>query len=232
MKKKYLVLLLIIIIIVLITVLLITKNSKSTNYIKEGDYIEMTDKKQDDFQINLVYHSPKNRSIHYHAYIPNNIEENKNELSKIIGEDNVSCLCSKDNLFDYLDNNKFVDFINKFHNYSKKWIRVRQTNDKTTIAIKHILAPNGTGIQQMLETEIEVPSIKEANNILEALGYAYKSYQEKERITYVLDGYELDIDTWPKIPTYVEVEGKSETDLDNILKNRLFIRRYSFMYCR
>lgn len=83
------------------------------------------------------------------------------------------------------------------------------------------------------ETEIEVPSIKEANNLLEALGYAYKSYQEKERITYVLDGYELDIDTWPKIPTYVEVEGKSETDLDYILKkNRLFIRRYSFMYCR
>ena len=29
--------------------------------------------------------------------------------------------------------------------------------------------------------------------------------------------YELDIDTWPGIPTYVEVEGKSETDLENIL---------------
>lgn len=144
-------------------------------------------------------------------------EENKKELSEIIGEDNSSCLCSKDNLLDYLDNNKFVDFINKFHNNSKKWIRVRQTNDKTTIAVKHILADNGTNLQQMLETEIEVPNIKEANNLLEALGYAYKSYQEKERITYVLEGYELDIDTWPGIPTYVEVEGKSETDLENIL---------------
>ena len=69
----------------------------------------------------------------------------------------------------------------------------------------------------MLETEFEVPNIKEANNLLEALGYAYKSYQEKERIIYVLEGYELDIDTWPGIPTYVEVEGKSETDLENIL---------------
>lgn len=144
-------------------------------------------------------------------------EENKKELSEIIGEDNSSCLYSKDNLLDYLDNNKFVVFINKFHNNSKKWIRVRQTNDKTTIAVKHILADNGTNLQQMLETEIEVPNIKEANNLLEALGYAYKSYQEKERITYVLEGYELDIDTWPGIPTYVEVEGKSETDLENIL---------------
>ena len=90
-------------------------------------------------------------------------------------------------MFHYLDNNKFLNFINKFHNNSKKWIRVRQTNDKTEIAVKHILADNGTNLQQMLETEIEVPNIKEANNLLEALGYAYKSYQEKERITYVLD---------------------------------------------
>lgn len=79
------------------------------------------------------------------------------------------------------------------------------------------MADNGTGIQQMLETEIEVPSIKEASGLLEALGYSYKSYQEKERITYVLDEYELDIDTCPGIPTYVEVEGKSEEDLKNIL---------------
>ena len=144
-------------------------------------------------------------------------EENKKELSEIIGEDNISCLCTKDNLFDYLNNKKLVNFINKFHNNSKKWIRVRQTNDKATIAVKHILADNGTGIQQMLETEIEVPNINEANNLLEALGYSYKSYQEKERITYVLDKYELDIDTWPGIPTYVEIEGKSEKDLKNIL---------------
>ena len=126
--------------------------------------------------------------------------------------------CAKNNIFDYLNNNKFIDFINKYHNNSKKWIRVRQTNDKTTIAVKHILAPNETSIQQMLETEIEVPSIKEANSLLEAMGYSYKSYQEKERITYILDKYELDIDTWPGIPTYVEVEGKSKADLENVLK--------------
>ena len=147
-------------------------------------------------------------------------DKNKKLLNEIIGFDNTSCLCLKNNLMEYLDNRKFISFIKKFHNNSKKWIRVRQTNDKTTIAVKHILADNGTNLQQMLETEIEVPSIKEANNLLEALGYSYKSYQEKERVTYVLDGYELDIDTWPGIPTYVEVEGKSEDDL-NIILNKL-----------
>ena len=59
----------------------------------------------------------------------------------------------------------------------------------------------------MLETEIEVPSIKEANGLLEALGYSYKSYQEKERITYSFENYEIDIDTWPGLPTYFEIEG-------------------------
>lgn len=145
-------------------------------------------------------------------------KEDKKLLKKLIKNDNLTCLCTKDDFMDYLNNKELEDFINKFHNNSKKWIRVRQTNDKTTIAVKHILADNGTNLQQMLETEIEVPSIKEANNLLEALGYAYKSYQEKERVTYVLDDYELDIDTWPGIPTYVEVEGKSEKGLNNILK--------------
>ena len=144
-------------------------------------------------------------------------EKDKKNLIKIIDSDNLSCLIKKKNLLDYLNDGKLTRFIKKFHNNSKKWIRVRQTNDKTTIAVKHILADNGTGIQQMLETEIEVPSLKEANSLLEALGYAYKSYQEKERITYILDGYELDIDTWPGIPTYVEMEGEDEADLEKIL---------------
>lgn len=157
-------------------------------------------------------------------------DKNKKELVNIIGEDNATCLISKDNLFEYLNNRKFINFINKFHNNSKKWIRVRQTNDKTTIAVKHILADNGTSIQQMLETEIEVPSIKEANNLLESLGYAYKSYQEKERISYILDEHELDIDTWPGIPTYVEIEGESEIDLDNML-NKLGYRMKDTVSC-
>lgn len=144
-------------------------------------------------------------------------EKNKQELKDIIGHDNITSLCGKEQLLEYLNNQKLIDFIKQFHNNSKKWIRVRQTNNKTTIAVKHILANKETSLQQMLETEIEVPNIKEANNLLEALGFVYKSYQEKERITYILDNYEIDIDTWPGIPTYFEIEGSSEEELDKIL---------------
>ena len=67
---------------------------------------------------------------------------------------------------DYLQKEEVSSFIKKFHNNPKKWIRLRQTNSVTTIAVKHILADDSSGLQQMLETEIEVPSIEEANKYL------------------------------------------------------------------
>ena len=118
-------------------------------------------------------------------------EEDKKELKSIIGNDNL---------------------------LSNKWIRLRDTNGKATIAVKHILAKGDNKLQQMLETEIEVESIKKANELLEALGYSYKSYQEKRRITYILKSHEIDIDYWPGIPPYVEIEGTSESDLETFLK--------------
>lgn len=69
----------------------------------------------------------------------------------------------------------------------------------------------------MQETEIEVSNIKEANSLLESLGFSYESYQKKIRTTYILDEFELDIDSWPGIPTYVEIEGKLEEELELFL---------------
>ena len=144
-------------------------------------------------------------------------EKEKEKLETIVGERNLSNLLEKDSLLTILNDKKLDKFFQKYHNNDSKWIRVRETNGKTTIAVKHILAPNSTHLQQMKETEIEVPSIEEANNLLEALGFSYKSYQEKKRITYLLDKHEIDIDTWPGIPTYFEVEGNSLEDLEELL---------------
>lgn len=154
-------------------------------------------------------------------------EEEKKELELIIGYKQISKLCHTKKLMEFLNDVKLIEFIKKFRNNSKKWIRVRQTNNKTTITVKHILARNDSSLQQMLENEVEVSNIQDANNLLEALGFSYKSYQEKERITYLLDGYEIDIDTWPGIPTYFEIEGKSEDDLKKIV-NKL---GYSMSAC-
>lgn len=82
MKKKYILAALLIIVVLFIVIFFLNRNKdiKSTTN-NEGGYIEMSDKKQDDFQIDLVYHSPKNRNIHYHAYIPENID--KQEIIKM-----------------------------------------------------------------------------------------------------------------------------------------------------
>ncbi len=144
--------------------------------------------------------------------------DDRKELKKIINNERLSSLLEKDNLLELLNDTNLINVINKFHNNSKKWIRLRETNDKTTIAVKHILADNNTALQQMLETEIEIPSIKDGNELLEALGFCHKSYQEKRRITYEYEGHEIDIDSWPGIPTYFEIEGNNEEDLNEVLK--------------
>lgn len=148
--------------------------------------------------------------------LDNLIEQEK--IKKVIGYNTLSEICAKKDMLEILNSRKFINFIKKYQNNPKKWIRVRQTNDKTTITVKHILKDNNTNLQQMMETEMDVPSIKEANALLEALGYSYKSYQEKERITYIFEDYEIDIDTWPGIPTYFEIEGNNEEELDIVLK--------------
>lgn len=143
--------------------------------------------------------------------------QQKEDLKNIISENTFSSILDKENFLEILNNNNLIEFVQKFHNNPKKWIRLRQTNSKTTIAVKHILAPNETSIQQMLETELEVSSMQEANNLLEALGFYHRGDEEKERISYILFDHEIDIDTWPGIPTYFEVEGKSEKDLNKFL---------------
>lgn len=144
-------------------------------------------------------------------------DKQKEQLKSIIAENTFSSIINKTNFLEILNNNNLIEFVKKFHNNPKKWIRLRQTNNKTTIAVKHILEPNDTHIQQMLETELEVSSMKEANSLLEALGFYHRGNEEKERISYVLFNHEIDIDTWPGIPTYFEVEGKSEEDLIEFL---------------
>ena len=154
-----------------------------------------------------------------------------NDLKYLKDSFNISSLSnifdlSFNKVNDILNNSDFINFITKFKKTPNKWIRLRKTieeNDNkelletTTLVIKHILKDDNSGIQQMKETEIQVNSIEEANELLEDLGFAYKSYQEKIRVKYILNDHEIDIDTWPGLPTYFEVEGKDKKDLENIL---------------
>ena len=145
--------------------------------------------------------------------------ELKEDLQKITGKDSLEEVLNNSNLLEILNDSRLKSFISKFRNNENKWIRLRTSNNKTTLTVKHILAPQkDTILQQMKETEMVVPSREQANDFLEAIGLSHKGYLEKKRTTYMLKNHLIEIDTWPKIPTYFELEGKNENDIEEILQ--------------
>ena len=132
----------------------------------------------------------------------------------------------KQKILSILNSKELNGFIDKYKATPKKWVRLRKNieknenkeiKEKTALTIKHVLKDNETKIQQMQETEIEVNSFEETNELLEKLGFSYRSYQEKRREKYILNNHEIDIDTWPKLSPYVEIEGIDKNDIENIL---------------
>lgn len=95
------------------------------------------------------------------------------------------------------------------------WIRLRKEANKSTLTIKEIKSKKIDGTK---ECEIEVSDFNTTDEILNKLGYFARTMQENKRTRYILNGVEIDIDSWPLIPTYVEFEGKSEEDIFNVCK--------------
>ncbi|MDD3341748.1 MAG: class IV adenylate cyclase [Bacilli bacterium] len=89
-----------------------------------------------------------------------------------------------------------------------KFMRLRTNGDKTTLTVKHRY--DDAKIGGVTELETEVGDFARMHQILEDIGYKETNYQENKRETYHLEEVEIDIDTWPLIPTYMEIEGKSE----------------------
>lgn len=112
--------------------------------------------------------------------------------------------------------------------HPNKWIRLRTNGHKTTLTIKNII--NNDEIGGTEELEIEVSDFEKTNQILEELGYKHRNYQENKRITYELDGVEIDIDSWPLIPDYVEIEGKNENDVKALIK-KLKLNKHKIVTC-
>jgi adenylate cyclase class 2 len=64
-------------------------------------------------------------------------------------------------------------------------------------------------------TEITVGDFEATNQLLGRLGYRPKSYQENRRTSFLIEGVRLEIDHWPLIPPYLEIEADSE---DGVLR--------------
>lgn len=99
-------------------------------------------------------------------------------------------------------------YVYDFHpKEENKWIRLRTNGISTSLTIKNIATSKIDGTQEL---EVIVDNFERTNLILKELGYLPKSYQENKRRQYTLNGVEIDLDSWPFIPTYLEIEGPSE----------------------
>jgi len=89
---------------------------------------------------------------------------------------------------------------------SSRWVRLRDSGDVITLAVKEIRSQSIDGTS---ETEVVVDDFETTNVLLGKLGYWPKSYQENRRVSFRLGKARLEIDHWPMIPPYLEIEGDS-----------------------
>lgn len=94
-----------------------------------------------------------------------------------------------------------------------KILRLRSQREKVSLAYKERVAMTVDGVD---EIEFGVTDIDAAEALLRKLGYTTYRYQQKKRHSFSLGDVMVDIDTWPRVPTYVELEGPSETHLREV----------------
>lgn len=115
---------------------------------------------------------------------------------------------------------KTYDSKDKHLAQKNSWIRLRDDGEKVTMTYKERFGVGANSLRDtgMKEVEIVVSDFNLADKLLQELGFIEKFYEENKRERYVFDSVEIDIDTWPMIPTYVELEGNSWESLEKVAK--------------
>ncbi|OGI83829.1 hypothetical protein A2903_00245 [Candidatus Nomurabacteria bacterium RIFCSPLOWO2_01_FULL_33_17] len=120
---------------------------------------------------------------------------------------------------------KVYDFPGLPLDKNNSWVRVRDEGDKIVMTYKqrldvgnHIMGDKG-----MKEIEIIVSDFNLADQFLKSIGMIVKFYEENKRERYILDDVEIDIDYWPMIKPYVEIEGNNWDSVEKISEKLGFV---------
>lgn len=132
----------------------------------------------------------------------------------------------------FLNDVMVLEAIKKCMINPNKWVRLRKSNDTVELTVKHILrsACSDDPFQKVIENEISVSSFEAANELLEAIGLVKRNYQEKIRYSYSYQGASIEIDIWPQIKPYVEIECEDFELTQNIIK-RLGLEAHEIVSC-
>jgi adenylate cyclase class 2 len=100
-----------------------------------------------------------------------------------------------------------LDFPDRRLHAKDGWVRLRDEGDKITLTYKQL---NTRSLSGMQEVELVVDDFEQAKAFLQAIGLQPRSYQETKRESWVLDEAAIELDEWPWIHPFVEVEAGDE----------------------
>ncbi len=127
-----------------------------------------------------------------------------------------------------INSNNFQNIINKQCLNPNKYIRLRKNNNNCELTVKFFIKKEKQNLQKVIETEISIENFEETNQILESMGFARRSYQEKKRYQYRYLDAELDIDEWPMLEPYMEIEADDKKKIEEIIE-KLDLKNYEIV---
>lgn len=97
------------------------------------------------------------------------------------------------------------------------YIRVRHEGDKVTMSAK--FHTPGNGAESWREIETTVSDFEATKRIIEYTGLISKGEQQNKRETWQMpDGTLVELETWPNLPPYLEIEGSSAAAVQLVAK--------------
>jgi adenylate cyclase class 2 len=111
---------------------------------------------------------------------------------------------------------RIFDYPDKRLELADGWIRVRDEGDKITLSYKQL---NDRTLQGTKEINVAIDDFDAACAFLTAIGLSQISIQQTKRESWNLSDTQIEIDTLPWIPSFVEIVAKSEPDLFATAKN-------------
>jgi adenylate cyclase, class 2 len=96
---------------------------------------------------------------------------------------------------------------------SNSFIRVRDEGDVTTLTFKQFDTLSVDGAKEITTT---VDSFENTIKILEAAGLEAISIQESMRETWEFRGCSIELDIWPWLNPYIEIEGPDTSTLEHL----------------
>ena len=110
-----------------------------------------------------------------------------------------------------------------FYTGEHSFARVRDEGDKIVMTYKNV--SNEQSILGTKEVNIEVNSYEDAITFLSGCGLEIKAKQETKREIWQYGKVEICIDTWPWIPTFIEIEGPTEKSVWDTAKELGFNKK-------